>query len=514
MSLPPADDGAGVRSKEARRVANATFLGTALEWYDFYLYALCAALVFGPLFFATEDPLTAQLGALATFAVGFVARPIGGVVAGHFGDKLGRKQMLVSTLLVMGGATVAVGLVPTHAQIGLAAPVLLVVLRIVQGLAMGGEWGGAVSMAIEHAPAHRRSFYASAIAIGPAVGLVLANLVLLGLMALTGEAFLQWGWRLAFLSSIILIGVGLWARRRISESPLFETAVAGEPEPVPVLEVLRSHGGTLLKTLMVAGIPGISSYMIYTYTLAYGSTTVGYSRSSLLWISIAVALMSIPLTAYCARLADRIGVWPVLALGCVLQAAAALVLFPLFDTGNLLLAILASIVVVAPACLGFGAIPAMLSDRFPTKVRYTGISLSYQLGSIVGGGLAPLIATAIYASSGTSWLIGAYMAGANVVALLCLLLLRTPRSRSGGGPDGTTDAGPRDPAGGPMDWRCQIGWPKLRSSWPWRKASSDEAFSRRSHASSATSPPEVDSRPRPEPRTAHPPRSSSGSSPG
>ena len=431
MPTSPTNDRTGVRTVEARRVAVATFIGTALEWYDFYLYALCAALVFGPLFFATADPVTAQLGALATFAVGFVARPIGGVIAGHFGDRIGRKRTLIITLLVMGGATVAVGLVPTYGQIGVLAPMILVTLRIIQGLAMGGEWGGAVAMAIEHAPTHRRAFYASSIAVGPAVGLVLANLVLLALLAVTGDGFLQWGWRIGFISSLVLIGVGLWARRRVQESPLFEATVGMEPEAVPVLEVLRAHGGTLLKTLVVAGVPGISSYMVYTYTLAYGSTTVGYSRSSLLWTAIAVALMSIPATAYCAKLADRFGVWPVLALGCVLQAVTALTLFPLFDTGNLLLAIIATMIVVAPACLGFGSIPAMLTDKFPTKIRYTGISLSYQLGSIVGGGLAPLIATAIYASSGKSWLIGVYMAGANVVAFLCLLLLRNRRSQHG-----------------------------------------------------------------------------------
>lgn len=428
------DNVVSVPANEARRVAVATLIGTALEWYDFYLYALCAALVFGPLFFSTADPTTAQLGALATFTVGFIARPVGGVIAGHFGDRLGRKRMLVITLMVMGGATVAVGLVPTYDQIGVLAAVLLVVLRIIQGLAMGGEWGGAVSMAIEHAPPHRRAFYASAIAVGPAIGLVLANLVLLGLIALTGDAFLQWGWRIGFISSLVLIAVGLYARRRVQESPLFEAAVSKEPERIPVIEVLRFHGGTLLKTLVVAGVPGISSYMIYTYTLAYGSTTIGYSRSSLLWIAIAVSGASIPLTVFCAKLADRWGVWPVLALACVLQAISALLLFPLFDTGNLVLAGVASLIVVAPACLAFGSIPAFLSERFPPKVRYTGISLSYQLGAIIGGGFAPIIATAIFAATGNSLLIGLYIAGANLVAFLCLMLLRSTRTKRNSAP--------------------------------------------------------------------------------
>lgn len=434
-----ANDGGWSRAREARRVAVATFIGTALEWYDFFLYALCAALVFGPLFFATEDPVTGQLGALATFTVGFIARPLGGIIAGHFGDRLGRKRLLVVTLLVMGTATVCVGLVPTHAQIGVWAPILLVVLRIIQGLAMGGEWGGAVSMAIEHAPPGKKAFYASAPGVGPAVGLVLANLVLVGLLAATGDGFLQWGWRIGFLSSIVLIGVGLYARRQIAESPLFAEKVANEPESVPLLEVFRSHRGTLLKTLIIAGVPGISTYMIYTYTLAYGTATIGYSRSSLLWVAIAVSAVSIPLTIYCARLGDRLGLWPVLVLGAAVQAVAALFLFPLFDSGNLALAALASLIVVGPTCLTFGCVPAMLTDHFPPKIRYSGISLAYQLGSIAGGGLAPIIATAIFAATGRSWLIGVYIAAANVLSLVCLMLLR-PRKNATSPAGGIEDA--------------------------------------------------------------------------
>ncbi|MFI7171238.1 MFS transporter [Rhodococcoides fascians] len=416
--LPPS-----AKARESRRVAVATFVGTTLEWYDFYLYALCAALVFGPLFFSSSDPVTGQLGALATLAVGFVARPVGGVIAGHFGDRLGRKKMLVWTLLIMGGATVAVGLVPTYQQIGLWAPVVLVVLRIVQGLAMGGEWGGAVSMAIEHAPANRRALYSSAPMVGPGAGLVLANLMLLALIGLTGDSFAQWGWRFAFVSSAVLIAVGIYARRQLTESPLFEQSIAQEPARVPILEVLRSHRATLLTTLVVAGVPGISTYMVYTYTLSYGTNTIGYDRSSLLWIAIAVSAISIPLTVIFARFGDRFGVFPILMLGSIAQIGTAIILFPLFDSGNLVLAALASLVSVAAACLSFGCVAPMLASKFPPSIRYTGISLSYQLGSVVGGGFAPLIATSLFASTGNSFFIGLYMAGANVLALGCLLYL-------------------------------------------------------------------------------------------
>ncbi|ULR48334.1 MFS transporter [Streptomyces deccanensis] len=424
MSLSHANDDARTRARDARRVVLATFIGTTLEWYDFFVYALCAVLVFGPLYFPTGDPVVGQLGAMATLTVGFVARPLGGVIAGHFGDRIGRKRMLVVTLLIMGISTVCVGLVPTYAQIGVWAPALLVVLRIVQGLAMGGEWGGAVSMAIEHAPPNRRALYASAPAVGPAFALVLSNLVLIGLEAATGDAFTVWGWRIAFVSSVVLIVIGMLARRKLSESPLFEASVAREPEAVPVLEVLRSHGGTLLKTLIVAGVPGISTYIVQTYSLTYGTSAVGYSRSSLLWIAMTCGVVAIPAVIYFARLADRVGLRPVLVAGAAMQGLTALLLFPLFDSGNLMLAMLGGVLVVTSSCLSFACIPALLTENFPPKIRYTGISLAYQLGSIVGGGLAPIIATAIFTESGKSWLIGVYMASANVVALGCLMLLR------------------------------------------------------------------------------------------
>ncbi|MEV0640958.1 MFS transporter [Streptomyces sp. NPDC050619] len=432
-----------MRAREARRVVLATFIGTTLEWYDFFVYALCAVLVFGPLYFPTGDPVVGQLGAMATFTVGFVARPIGGIIAGHFGDRLGRKRMLVVTLVIMGISTVCVGLVPTYAQIGAWAPALLVILRIVQGLAMGGEWGGAVSMAIEHAPPNRRALYASAPAVGPAFALVLSNLVLIGLESATGDAFTVWGWRIAFVSSVVLVVIGLIARRKLTESPLFEASVAHEPEAVPVLEVLRSHSGTLLKTLIIAGVPGISTYIVQTYSLTYGTSAVGYSRSSLLWIAMACGVVAIPAVIYFARLADRFGLRPVLVTGAALQGITALFLFPLFDSGNLLLAGLGGVMVVTSSCLSFSCIPALLTENFPPKIRYTGISLAYQLGSIVGGGLAPIIATAIFSESGKSWLIGVYMAAANAVALVSMLLLRKKPAwqvKAGGKPAGAAPA--------------------------------------------------------------------------
>ena len=424
MSLSHAKDDERNRAREVRRVILATLIGTTLEWYDFFLYATCAVLVFGPLFFPAGDSVAGQLGAMATFTVGFLARPLGGIIAGHFGDRVGRKRMLSLTLTIMGLSTVGVGLVPTYAQAGVWAPALLVTMRVIQGLAMGGEWGGAVSMATEHAPPNRKTLYAAAPAVGPAIGLVLANLVLIGLTSATGASFGTWGWRIAFLGSILLVAVGVLARRQLAESPLFEESVAKAPESVPVLEVLRSHGGTLLKTIFVAGIPAITTYMLNVYMLGYGTKTDGYDHSSLLWLSTAINALSAVLQVYAARLSDRFGMWPVLMVGAVSSAVTAFLLFPLFDSRNLALAALASIIVISPACVSLAVVPAFLTEQFPPKIRYTGISMAYQIGSIVGGGFAPLIADAILAGTGKPWLISGYMAGANLVALVCLLLLR------------------------------------------------------------------------------------------
>ncbi|WP_158243072.1 MFS transporter [Trinickia soli] len=422
------NEGTSVMAQEARRVVLATMIGTTLEWYDFFIYALCAAMVFGPLYFPAGNPLVTQLAALGTFTVGFVARPLGGVIAGHFGDWIGRKRMLVVTLFIMGCSTVAVGLLPTYAQIGPAAPALLVTLRIIQGLAMGGEWGGAVSMAIEYAPADRRALYAAGPGVAPAVALVLSNMALMGLLALTGNAFAIWGWRLAFLSSVVLMGIGLYVRRRLQESPLFKRAVEHEPAVVPFVEVLRTHTSTVLKCLVIAGAPGVLSYMVYAFTLSYGPSHIGYDRSSLMLIAISGSVISIPVTVYCARLGDRFGFKRIIGIGNVLQICSALALFPLFDSGNLALAAVGSLMAITAPCVCFGCLPAMLTEQFPFKVRYTGISLAYQLGSVAGGGFAPIIATALLAKTGHSWTIGGYAAAANALALGCLMLARGVRN--------------------------------------------------------------------------------------
>lgn len=404
--------------REPRRVVQATFVGTMLEWYDFYLYGLAAAIVFAPLFFSPDDPVAAQLGALATFTVGFLARPLGGILAGHFGDRLGRKRVLIVTLTIMGLATALVGLLPTYDQIGIWAPVLLVALRVFQGLAMGGEWGGAVSMAIEHAPANKKALYSSAVTVGAPVGMILANGVLLALSLVTGEGFLTWGWRVAFLSSVVLIGVGYYARRRISESPMFDQAEA-EATRIPIVEVIRNQGWAILKMLPVAAVPGIGIYVGTTFLLSYGQTEVGIDRSLLLTITMLTAVVTIPVIVLSARFADRISATRVAVIAGVLQIPAALVFFPLLDTGSFWLALLGSLLAVGAYTAAAAVVPVILARAFPTRVRYTGISLTYQLGMIAGGGLAPLIAASLFASARSTWVIGAYMAVGSILAILC-----------------------------------------------------------------------------------------------
>lgn len=337
--------------------------------------------------------------------------------------------MLVITLLAMGVATTAVGLLPTFDTIGMAAPIALVILRVVQGLAMAGEWGGAVAMAAEHAPAGQRTLYSSAPMIGSPLGVVLANVVLLALVTLPDSVFMSWGWRIAFLLSIVLVVIGVWVRRSIDESPLFDAEVAPEPVRVPLVEVLRNHAGTLLKTTVVSGVPGVATYIVLAYILSYGTSEIGYSKELLLTIGIVVCIIQAVLIPVLASLGKRTNPLRLIVIGAGLQGIVSLLFFPLFDSGTGLLAFIACVAVVAPTGLVFAVLPVVLIDRYPPKIRYTGISMAYQLGAIVGGGFAPLIATAILAATGSSFFIGVYMAMASLVMMLCGISLRRPEKR-------------------------------------------------------------------------------------
>ena len=417
------------KSREARRVVFASFIGTAIEWYDFFLYGVTAALVFGPQFFPSSNELASQLAALSTFTVGFVIRPLAGAVAGHLGDRIGRKRMLVASLLLMGCATVGIGLLPGYAHIGILAPVLLVVLRLAQGAGVGAEWGGAALMAVEHAPPHRRGLYGSAPQVGVPAGAITANLVLLLASQLTGDAFASWGWRIPFLASAVLVVVGLVVRGRINESPLFErAATTRRPTRAPVLEVVRRHPLALLRGALVTVAAPAFGYIVLTYVLSYGTAQVGYTRNTLLAIVIAASFWQVVALLGFSGLTDRLGRKRVMLAGAAAQIAAALIFFPLFDTGRPLLALLACCVAITTISAQYGPLGALLAELFPTRVRYSGASVGYQLGNILGGGLAPLVATALFAASGASWTVGLYLAGASAVTLVAIALTRDTTS--------------------------------------------------------------------------------------
>jgi MHS family shikimate/dehydroshikimate transporter-like MFS transporter len=380
-----------------RRVAVASLIGTTIEWYDFFLYGTTAALVFNRLFFPTFDPLVGTLAAFGTYSVGFVARPIGAVIIGHYGDRVGRKSMLVLTLVIMGVATFAIGLLPTYAQIGSWSAVALVTLRVAQGFGIGGEWGGAVLLAVEHAPTGARGFYGSWPQVGVPAGLLLSTGIFALFARLPEDQFLSWGWRVPFLLSILLVGVGLVIRLRILETPAFTRMKEERSEARrPVLELLRTHRKEVLLAIG-ARLAENGAFYIYTvFVLVYGTQRVGLDRQTVLngvLIAAACALVSIPL---CGALSDRLGRRPVYLFGACVTALFAYPLFWLIDTGSTPLVWLALVVALVFAHSPmYGPQAAFFSELFGTRVRYSGASLGSQLSSVIAGGLSPFIATAL-----------------------------------------------------------------------------------------------------------------------
>jgi len=421
-------------------VAAASFIGTAIEWYDFFLYGTAAALVFNKLFFPTFDPAVGTLAALGTYAVGFAARPVGGVVFGHFGDRIGRKAVLFVTLLMMGVATFAIGLLPTYATIGFAAPLLLTTMRLVQGFGLGGEWGGAVLMAVEHAPANRRGFYAALPQVGAAAGLLVANGVFALTQRLSGDDFLRWGWRIPFLLSVVLVAVGTFIRIRLAESPHFAQLKAEKAEArMPIAEVLRAHKkGVVLA--MGARMAECVFFYIYTITiLGYATQRAGLPKGTAMTgvlIAAAIDLVAIP---FFGALSDRLGRRPVYLFGAAFSALFVVPFFLLVDTGRPALVWLA---IVLGVCVGhaamYGPQAAFFSELFGTKVRYTGASLGYQLSSVLGGGLAPIIAASLFlAAHGAWWGVAAYMIGCAALTLVAVYLAAETGARALGDSPGT-----------------------------------------------------------------------------
>lgn len=416
----------------ARRAATAAAAGAVVDWYDFFLYGSASALIFGKLFFPNVSPAAGTLAAFATFGVGFVMRPLGGIIFGHLGDRLGRRNVLVATIVIMGVASVLVGLLPTYAQIGLWAPALLVTLRAVQGIAVGGEWGGAALIAVEHAPQDRRGLYGSWVQVGAFLGSLLSTGALFGVNALTTTAqFEAWGWRIPFVASAVLVVVGLYMRRRVEETPVFLKAIEGQHRPaVPLFMAVRSNPWAFVQIIVMRFAELIPFYLVTVFTLAYAVDHVGMSRSEVLGASLAataVAVVTIPLYA---AWSDRVGRRRVFTIGALAGAVLAVPFFFVVESGSAPLVILAAVVVVnlvnAPVV---SVQQPLFSEMFGPEFRYSGAGVGYQLAGAVGGGLTPLVAAALTNRAGSSWPVALLMVVACLLATVAgLTATRGPKA--------------------------------------------------------------------------------------
>jgi MFS family permease len=411
---------------DARRVAIASAIGTTIEWYDFFIYGTAAAVVFGPQFFPLVSERVGTLAAFATFAIGFIARPLGGIVMGHFGDRLGRKSMLVWSLMLMGLSTLAIGLLPTYSQIGIWAPALLIAFRFIQGFALGGEWGGAVLMSVEHAPQRRRGFFGSFVALGLPAGIILSNLVfLIASIAVTPEQFAAWAWRIPFLASAVLVLVGLFVRLGIPESPVFaQVQMARAARRMPVIDVLRSDARTVL--LAAGSYLSISAlgYITIVYFVSYATRELSLPLTTTLTLVLASSACAAGSIVTFAIRSDRFGRRRIMRWGMGALVLWSLIFFPLVDTKSIpLIALsLSGMLLLQGAYLG--PQPAVFSELFPTAIRYSGASLCLTLGTILGGAPSPFSATALFAVTGNSWLVTTYLTILSLISWLCMLGLK------------------------------------------------------------------------------------------
>jgi MHS family shikimate/dehydroshikimate transporter-like MFS transporter len=423
LSAPIAAD------RQMSQIVWASVLGTVVEWFDFLIYGTAAALVFNKLFFPSLDPLAGTLAAFGSYAVGFVARPLGGAIFGHYGDRIGRKAMLTMTMLVMGMGTFLIGCLPTYEAIGIWAPILLVTLRLLQGIGIGGEWGGAVLMVIENAPAGRRGLYGSLVQVGFPAGIATSTLAFLLLSALPADDFLSWGWRLPFLASAILIGVGLFVRLRLAETPVFarikeQAALA----PAPLFEVVAGEPRNFLIAvgLKISEVAWV--YVLTVFSIFYATGTLGLSRTLILYAILLAAVLELVTMPLCGWLSDRIGRRPMYLAGATLSVLAAFPVFWLLDTRDPTIVVLTiAIAMSVTHATMFGPQAAFLPELFGTRVRYSGASLGCQVAAALSGGFAPVIATGLLAWAGATWPISLYLIALGLISLVATLAAHETR---------------------------------------------------------------------------------------
>ena len=406
------------------KIVVASVIGTAIEWYDLFIFATASAIAFNVLFFPTFDPLVGTLLSFGTFASAYLARLVGAALFGHFGDRVGRKAMLLVSLVIMGAATFAIGLLPTYETIGVWAPVLLLTLRIIQGLALGGEWGGAVLMTVEHAPPGRRGFFGSFVQTGVPLGTLLANSAFLLVALLPEDQLLSWGWRLPFLASIALVAFGLYIRLNIEETPAFREVKQEQAEAkLPLAEVFRAYPKQVILGGVATLATGVSFNILIAFGLTYGTTTLQLSRSAMLTVVLLSSAACVALIPLFGALSDRVGRKPVIVGGLVGQAAAAFPLFWLMDTRSLPLVLVGYLLLMTAFAANYGPIATFLAELFGARVRYSGLSISYMLSGLLGSAATPVITTALLAATGTGSSVAYYMIGAAAVSLVALLLL-------------------------------------------------------------------------------------------
>jgi len=405
---------------QLRRAVIAATVGTAIEWYDFFLYSVVTGLVFAQLYFPKSDPLVGTLEAFTIYAVGFLARPIGAAIFGHFGDRIVRKSTLIATLLVMGIATFLVALVPTYEQIGIWGAVILTVLRFIQGIGVGGEWGGSVLMAMEWARSNRsRGFLASWPQFGVPCGLFLANLAVLVVSRLSGEQFLHWGWRVPFLFSLILVGVGLYIRLGILETPVFARILAERRvERAPIREVLRRHPKEIVLSMFARMAEQAPFYIFTAFVFAYGVGTLKLPRDFLLVAVLSASVVSFVSIPLFGHISDLIGRTKMYMLGAVVTGVFGFIYFGMLGSGNRILIFLAIVLSLIPHDMLYGPQAALIAESFKGRVRYSGASLGYQLASVIAGGPAPFIAAWLFARYQSAYAIGVYIAACGVVSVL------------------------------------------------------------------------------------------------